>query len=223
MGCSGDDGLDLTELDPIATQLDLVVRPPQDLDASVRVGSGRDRPSYRVARRRVAKRMPDEPLCGEVRAVRYPRATPSPPMKSSPATPTGTGLLYGSRMKHSVLAIGLPTVMESADVTRSMVDQDRRLRGAVHVPELDRMGKERRRPDPAAAAPRRKGPSSDERCGPPASSSRRQVIGVACITVTPCSISERRNAAPSLASPAGDDHASSGKQRQVEFETGDVE
>ena len=40
--------------------------------------------------------------------LRYPVATPSPPMQISPATPTGTGLRWPSSMYTWVLAIGRP-------------------------------------------------------------------------------------------------------------------
>src|SRR5438105_1343121 len=39
---------------------------------------------------------------------RYPRATPAPPMYSSPITPTGTGSFQASSMYIRVFAIGRP-------------------------------------------------------------------------------------------------------------------
>ena len=39
---------------------------------------------------------------------KYPRVTPAPPMYNSPATPTGTGSPYASRMYTRAFAIGRP-------------------------------------------------------------------------------------------------------------------
>src|SRR5262249_12256482 len=43
----------------------------------------------------------------------YPLATPSPPVKSSPTTPTGTGRKWSSRTYAAVFAIGRPSATVS--------------------------------------------------------------------------------------------------------------
>ena len=56
--------------------------------------------------------------------LRYPRATPAPPMYSSPATPTGTGSRFRFATYSRVLAIGRPIGMgpEIGLVARHAVD-----------------------------------------------------------------------------------------------------
>src|SRR5688500_3821595 len=63
-------------------------------------------------------------------SFQYPRATPAPPIKISPVTPTGTGSRLPSRIKIAVLLRGLPTrQLRSVDAfitdesTRIKVDQ----------------------------------------------------------------------------------------------------
>jgi hypothetical protein len=66
-GLLGDNGFDLPELDPITTQLDLVVRAPQNLDATVRTVAREI--ARLIESHSIAKRMPDEPLRSELRTV----------------------------------------------------------------------------------------------------------------------------------------------------------
>src|SRR5271154_3461431 len=54
---------------------------------------------------------------------RYPAATPSPPMYSSPGNPTGTGRSAASSTWQAVLAIGTPMLTGSPARTFHSVDQ----------------------------------------------------------------------------------------------------
>ena len=84
--------LDLPKLDPVTPHLHLLVHSPQELDRSVpqltHQVSRPVQPLPRLPPRTGPARTspPSAPAC-----FKYPRASPSPPMYSSPATPTGTG------------------------------------------------------------------------------------------------------------------------------------
>ena len=91
-GMGGQHRLDLARLDPEPAHLDLVVDPAQELQLPVRP------PPRQVAgpvqpRAVGRERIGHEPLRGQLRPARGSRGPARrPPMNSSPATPTGTGL-----------------------------------------------------------------------------------------------------------------------------------
>ena len=129
--------LDLAELDAVAADLDLVVGSPGELDVARSGGCARRRrwrtPGPCPGDRRTARR--------SARAGRgSPRATPSPPMCSSPKVPTGRRRPSASSTKMVVLPIGVPigtaAVGGSVDLLRQR--PDRRLRRPVHVRETSR-------------------------------------------------------------------------------------
>ena len=91
----------------------LVIDAAQILDVAVRQITGRDRRSCRA----VGSGSPSKVLAMNLSAVssgrwRYPRASPSPPIWSSPTTPIGTGIICRSSMYSLVLPIGLPMGIE---------------------------------------------------------------------------------------------------------------
>ena len=178
---------------------------------------------------RAGERVGDEALRGELGTVEVARATPPPPMYSSPGTPTGTG--RSRRVQHvaaRALATGRP--METTPGAR--------LRSAVH-------GRTRRwspwaRTGSTAAAGGRCSASASSRGQRLAAAQRAQARarrpagaaaacarsrGVACITVAPRSSDQPRQQRGGVHHlvAAGDHHARARDQRQEQLEDGDVE
>ena len=83
--------LDLARLDPEAANLDLAIHPAEVLEVAVGPPAGEVARAVEASARLRAERVGDETLGRQPGLFRYPRATPAPPMYSSPATPTGTG------------------------------------------------------------------------------------------------------------------------------------
>src|SRR5271157_791150 len=116
---------------------------------------------------------------------RYPRATPAPPINSSPVTPIGTGRKRRSSTYTRVFAIGRPIgIGVSADVIRQVVDQM-----VVSVGPYKFQRDEQRGSSSAVNGGSNTSPPQrifmSLRPFQPLSISIRQAIGVACITVAP--------------------------------------
>src|SRR5882672_441606 len=104
-------------------------------------------------------------------------------MHSSPGTPMGQGLFCASRIRTVVLAIGLPTVIPlEVSVIRAQVDHT-----VVSVGPYRFHSSQPRAISWSARSLGRASPPTNALNGvlpfQPASKSRRQVTGVACITV----------------------------------------
>lgn len=100
-------GLHLTRLDPEPPDLHLVVRPSHELQPPA-AGPAHHVPGPVHPPAGPLERAGHEPLGGQARPVRVPRASPAPATYSSPATPTGTGLRKPSRTYTRVLSSGCP-------------------------------------------------------------------------------------------------------------------
>ena len=85
---AADETLDVTQLDPVAADFDLVVVASEELEGAVGA------PAHEVARAVEARARPegvvDEALGGELGPIEVAAATPTPPRWSSPGTPIGT-------------------------------------------------------------------------------------------------------------------------------------
>ena len=225
-GMAREHGLDLAELDAEAADLDLVVDPAEELDRRRRRGSAPGRPSCRSGRRasRRTGRRRSAPRSG--RGGRGSRARGRRRRcSSSPGTPIGTGSAARSRMYSVVFAIGRPIVSGSPGVR---IARDRRPDRRLGRARTCSRARRPRSTSPSASASGSASPPqsafSPARPGQPASSSIRQVVGVACITVAPLrssSSASRRGSAARLC--ARDHDARPDEERQVELEPGDVE
>ena len=158
-GVLAEGGFDLAELDALAAELDLVVEPAEVLERAVGQPAGQVagpvQPRARAGRTGRARTAPRSGPAG--RGSRGRRCTP--PMYSSPATPTGTGCSASSSTWIVVLAIGRadrhqPAVVVGRHCQAGHVD--RGLGRAVEVVQLG-VGQHARRTGRAgrAAAPRR--------------------------------------------------------------------
>ena len=146
-------------------------------------------------------------------------------MNSSPVTPTGTGCPLRSRTYIRVLAIGRP--METGAVPcRYLLHArpDGRLRRPVEVPDLAAAIQQAVSQIAAEGlAPAEDGACPAGRSSPTPAASARWA-GVACMTVAPLSSSNSRRRDGSAALLGGSDHdAGPNRQRQEQFEAGDVE
>ena len=101
-------GLDLAELDAEAADLDLVVEPAEELEGAVVAAAGEV--AGAVEPRAGHERVGDEALRGQVGAAEVAAGQPAtPPMCSSPGTPTGARpAVRGPGRTSRVLAIGRP-------------------------------------------------------------------------------------------------------------------
>ncbi len=131
--------------------------------------------------------------------LRYPRASPAPPISSSPGTPIGAGTPRRSRMYRLVLPIGRPIVSRwPGSVRWAHVDQI-----VVSVgPYMFHRSRPRAISSSASAGGSASPPQSARSPGVPfhpESTSIRHVVGVACMAVAPDSRIRAASAAGSAA------------------------
>lgn len=97
-GTGGDRHLESPELDAVTPDTDLVIGAAQKLQAARRgATSPRSPVRYMRAPGAAPNKSGTNRSAVRARQMRYPRATPAPPMWSSPATPAGTGDSVASR------------------------------------------------------------------------------------------------------------------------------
>ena len=88
-------GLDLAGLDPVAAQFELVVDTPEEVERAV--GTPTDEIPRPVQATLWREWIDDELVGGELGTIEIATRDPTPPMYSSPGTPTGTGWRRRSR------------------------------------------------------------------------------------------------------------------------------
>ena len=222
---TGDGGFDLAELDAVAAHLDLEVEAPQVLERAVIAPAGAVAGAVERGPGGGAERVRDEALGGEL--------GPVPVAQRDPIAPDAQ--LAGHADRAQVLAL-----VEDVDrgVGDRLADGDpvggvgnagaggphRGLGGAVHVPQLDTAREQLVGQILGQGFAADQGLERGLAAVQPASSSRRQVTGVACMTVARCC---SRRALEGMAIDgliaAGDHDRGPERERQLQLEHRDVE
>ena len=89
--------LDLPRLDPKPADFDLAIDPAEVFEIAVGSPSGEVSRAIEASAGLLAEWVWDEPFCRQAGPVEISRATPAPPMYSSPGTPMGMGSRFRFR------------------------------------------------------------------------------------------------------------------------------